>query len=108
MKIGISCNALKHSGGLERYAMDLVRGLAARGQRPAFFARKFDLAVPESQLVERYRINVSFLPGKWRDAWFSTQLAALRRLLKVPPANTVVLRRRLADAAVAKGGYLFY
>jgi alkylation response protein AidB-like acyl-CoA dehydrogenase len=37
-----------------------------------------------------------------------TQLAALRRLLKVPPANTVVLRRRLADAAVAKGGYLFY
>ena len=37
-----------------------------------------------------------------------TQLAALRRLLKVSPANTVVLRRRLADAAVAKGGYLFY
>ena len=37
-----------------------------------------------------------------------TQLAALRRLLKVTPANTVVLRRRLADASVAKGGYLFY
>jgi alkylation response protein AidB-like acyl-CoA dehydrogenase len=36
-----------------------------------------------------------------------TQLAALRRLLKVTPANTVVMRRRLADAAVAKGGYLF-
>ncbi len=36
-----------------------------------------------------------------------TQLAALRRLLKVTPANTVVLRRRLADAAVAKGGYIF-
>jgi alkylation response protein AidB-like acyl-CoA dehydrogenase len=36
-----------------------------------------------------------------------TQLAALRRLLKVTPANTVVLRRRLADATVAKGGYIF-
>jgi alkylation response protein AidB-like acyl-CoA dehydrogenase len=36
-----------------------------------------------------------------------TQLAALRRLLKVIPVNTVVLRRRLADASVAKGGYLF-
>ena len=36
-----------------------------------------------------------------------TQLAALRRLLKVTPVNTVVLRRRLADAAVAKGGYIF-
>jgi alkylation response protein AidB-like acyl-CoA dehydrogenase len=37
-----------------------------------------------------------------------TQLAALRRLLKVTPTNLVVLRRRLADAAVVKGGYLFY
>lgn len=36
-----------------------------------------------------------------------TQLAALRRLLKVTPVNAVVMRRRLADAAVAKGGYLF-
>jgi alkylation response protein AidB-like acyl-CoA dehydrogenase len=36
-----------------------------------------------------------------------TQLAALRRLLKVTPVNTVVLRRRLADATVAKGGYVF-
>lgn len=36
-----------------------------------------------------------------------TQLAALRRLLKVMPANAVAIRRRLADAATQKGGYLF-
>ncbi len=36
-----------------------------------------------------------------------TQLAALRRLMKVTPANTVQMRRRLADATVAKGAYLF-
>jgi len=36
-----------------------------------------------------------------------TQLAALRRLLKVTPANMVAMRRRLADATLAKGGYLF-
>lgn len=36
-----------------------------------------------------------------------TQLAALRRLLKVTPVNTVVMRRRLADATVAKGRYVF-
>ena len=34
-----------------------------------------------------------------------TVLAALRRLMKVNPINTVVLRRRLADEAVARGGY---
>ena len=36
-----------------------------------------------------------------------TQLAALRRLMKVTPVNTVIMRRRLADATVAKGGYIF-
>jgi len=36
-----------------------------------------------------------------------TQLAALRRLMKVTPVNTVAMRRRLADATVAKGAYLF-
>jgi alkylation response protein AidB-like acyl-CoA dehydrogenase len=36
-----------------------------------------------------------------------TTLAALRRLLKSTPANTVVMRRRLADATVARGGYVF-
>ena len=36
-----------------------------------------------------------------------TQLAALRRLLKVPPVNTVVLRRNLAADTVTRGTYLF-
>jgi alkylation response protein AidB-like acyl-CoA dehydrogenase len=35
-----------------------------------------------------------------------TLLAALRRVLKVQPINTVALRRTLADAATAKGGYM--
>ena len=36
-----------------------------------------------------------------------TMLAALRRLLKVAPANTVAMRRRLADETVARAGYIF-
>ena len=36
-----------------------------------------------------------------------TQLAALRRLVKVLPANTVAMRRRLADATLARRAYLF-
>ena len=34
-------------------------------------------------------------------------LAALRRLLKVTPVNTIAMRRRLADATVERRGYLF-
>jgi alkylation response protein AidB-like acyl-CoA dehydrogenase len=36
-----------------------------------------------------------------------TQLAALRRVLKVAPANTIALRRELADATLARGSYIF-
>ena len=36
-----------------------------------------------------------------------THLAALRRLLKVTPINAVALRRRLAEAMMARGGYIF-
>jgi alkylation response protein AidB-like acyl-CoA dehydrogenase len=35
-----------------------------------------------------------------------TLLAALRRVLKVTPVNTVALRRRLADATVERGRYI--
>jgi alkylation response protein AidB-like acyl-CoA dehydrogenase len=36
-----------------------------------------------------------------------TTLAALRRLLKVAPVNTIAARRRLADAVIARRAYLF-
>jgi alkylation response protein AidB-like acyl-CoA dehydrogenase len=36
-----------------------------------------------------------------------TMLAALRRLLKVTPVNTVAMRRRIADETVTRGGYPF-
>jgi alkylation response protein AidB-like acyl-CoA dehydrogenase len=36
-----------------------------------------------------------------------TMLAALRRLLKFVPFDTVTMRRRLADEAVVRGGYIF-
>jgi alkylation response protein AidB-like acyl-CoA dehydrogenase len=35
-----------------------------------------------------------------------TLLAALRRVLKVTPVNTVALRRQLADASVARRRYI--
>jgi len=36
-----------------------------------------------------------------------TLMAALRRLMKVTPVDTVARRRRIADAVVTKGGYVF-
>ena len=36
-----------------------------------------------------------------------TNLAALRRLLKIAPVNTVAARRRIADAMAQTKGYVF-
>ena len=36
-----------------------------------------------------------------------TMMAALRRLFKAPPVNTAVLRQKISDEAVARGGYIF-
>ena len=36
-----------------------------------------------------------------------TQLSALRRLLRSPPGNNVAARRRLADVALSRAGYIF-
>ncbi len=83
MKLGVSCNVMKHSGGMERYARDLARGIAERGFRPAYFARSLDHALPEYAMVEPHRINVSFLPGKLRDAWFSWRLRRAKRVAAV-------------------------
>jgi glycosyltransferase involved in cell wall biosynthesis len=63
--------------------MDLARGFAARGIEPAFFARSFDETLPESRLVEPHRINVSLLPGKLRDHWFSWRLRGGKRAAAV-------------------------
>jgi alkylation response protein AidB-like acyl-CoA dehydrogenase len=48
----------------------------------------------------------SALAGMAEGDTLRTLLAALRRVLKVTPVNTIALRRQLADAAIQKGGYI--
>ncbi|MEW5982644.1 MAG: acyl-CoA dehydrogenase family protein [Acidobacteriota bacterium] len=56
----------------------------------------------------RVEVNARMaLAGVAEGDMLRTHLAALRRLLKSTPLNTIPLRRRLADATVAKGAYLF-
>jgi hypothetical protein len=48
----------------------------------------------------------SALAGMAEGDTLRTLLAALRRVLKITPVNTIELRRQLADAAVQRGGYI--
>ncbi|AMM13491.1 glycosyl transferase family 1 [Burkholderia sp. PAMC 28687] len=100
--LGISANALKQSGGLERYALDLVRGLNAAGyageRKPAFFARKIDTSQPESAMVAAHRINVSLLPSKLRDSYFNW---ALKRARKKAQVDVLIGCNRVESSEIA-------
>ena len=85
------CNhGLLNSGGIERYALTLVRGLHARGLKPVFIAKKFDASLPEVGWVEPVRVRLTGLPAKLRDLafdWRIRQIKARRGLFPLIACN---------------------
>lgn len=79
MKIGIVCNALANSGGMERYTLDIIRGFVSAGHEVTVFTRKVDTNLNEASLVKTLKINTSFLPKRLRDFYVSNLLPSLRR-----------------------------
>lgn len=108
--LALSNHALRHSGGFERYAMTLVRGLHARGVRPTFIARSFDTALPEYGWVAPIRLGMLGLPGKLRDRFFDWRIGRLKRRLGPALGPLIACNpTRWADIAVCGGthpGYL--
>ena len=62
MKIGIVCNALANSGGMERYTLDIIRGFVASGHEVTVFTRKVDASLYEATLVKTVKINTKEVP----------------------------------------------
>lgn len=102
MKIGIVCNALANSGGMERYTLDIIRGLVASGHEVTVFTRKIDHTLPEVSLVKAVKINTSFLPKRLRDFYVSSVLPSLR---KKHPVDVMLgcCRSRNVDVVVCGG-----
>lgn len=98
MKLGISSHALRLSGGIERYAMDLVDGFTALGIQPVFFAKRFDDTLPACRLVQKEQINVRWLPARYRDAWFAARLPKRQRAAGV---DLLIGCNRIASADIA-------
>ncbi len=83
--LAISNHGLRHSGGIERYAMTLVRGLHARGIRPTLIAKTFDTTLPEYAWVDPVPAGVRGVPGKLRDVWFDWRIGRAKRRLGLFP-----------------------
>ncbi|HWH81757.1 MAG TPA: glycosyltransferase, partial [Burkholderiaceae bacterium] len=84
-QLAISNHGLRHSGGIERYAMTLVRALHARGIRPALIAKVFDTRLPEYGWVRPVHAGVGLVPGKWRDFAFDWRIGRAKRRLRLFP-----------------------
>lgn len=84
-KLAISNHGLRNSGGIERYAMTLVRGLHQRGVKPTLIAKAFDATLPEYQWVMPIHTNVKAAPGKLRDLFFDWRIGRVKRRLGLFP-----------------------
>jgi alkylation response protein AidB-like acyl-CoA dehydrogenase len=93
---------------IDAYAAEssVLRALAASGSDAALHRATATVVAHEAagriELAAR-----SALAALGEGDTLRTHLAALKRLLKLTPANLVALRRQIADAVVAEGGYPF-
>lgn len=85
LTLAISNHGLRNGGGIERYAMTVVRGLHERGVRPTVIAKAFDAALPEYGFVKPVRAGVSLVPGKLRDLVFDWRIGRAKRRLGLFP-----------------------
>ena len=110
LRLAISNHALRHSGGFERYAMTLVRGLHAHGLRPSFIAKSFDVTLPEYGWVDPIHLRMTGVPGKLRDMFFDWRIGRVKRRLGAGLGPLIACNQtRWADIAVCGGthpGYL--
>ena len=84
-QLAISNHGLRNSGGIERYAMTLVRGLHERGIRPTLIAKAFDTRLPEYGWITPVHTSVKAAPGQLRDLFFDWRIGRAKRRLGLFP-----------------------
>jgi glycosyltransferase involved in cell wall biosynthesis len=85
MKLCISNHGLRPSGGIERYALTLVRGLHTLGVRPTVIAKFFDTTLPEYAWVDALPVRMTGVPSKLRDLYFDWRIRRLKQRRDLGP-----------------------
>ncbi|MGF6976732.1 hypothetical protein QFZ94_005182 [Paraburkholderia sp. JPY465] len=100
--IALTAQALKNSGGAERYTRDVIAGLHRLGLRPTLFAREIDRALPEAAWIDAQPLNVRWAPRKLRNLAFDWRLK--QRLKRHRPACVFSINHSThADVALCGG-----
>ena len=100
--IALTAQALKNSGGAERYTRDVIAGLHRMGLRPTLFAREIDRALPESAWIDAQPLNVRWAPRKVRNLAFEWRLR-LRLKRHRPGCVFAINHSEYADVALCGG-----
>ncbi len=100
--LAISNHGLRNSGGIERYAMTLVRGLHARGITPTVLAKAFDAQLPEYGWVKPVHLPVNSVPSKLRDLFFDWRIGRAKRRLGLFPL-LALNQTRWSDIGICGG-----
>jgi hypothetical protein len=80
--------------------------MAATGDGAVFYADAAAIFINDSAAAIETAAKQALAAMAEGDT-LRTHLAALRRLLKVAPIDTVIRRRRIADETVRRGSYIF-
>ncbi len=105
MKIGIACNVFGPSGGMERYTLDITKGLLERGHTVEIFTRKVDRQTAQLFKIPVHACNLSLCPGKLRDYFFSRWLVKARLH---HPVDVMIgcCRNTASDLAICGGTHI--
>jgi glycosyltransferase involved in cell wall biosynthesis len=100
--IALTAQALKASGGAERYTRDVIAGFHRMGLRPTLYAREIDRAMEEARWIDAQPLNVRWAPRKLRNLAFNWRLA--RRLRQHRPQCLFAINHSpFADVALCGG-----
>ncbi|MHB8346976.1 MAG: glycosyltransferase family 4 protein [Acidiferrobacterales bacterium] len=104
-KIGIALHAFRPGGGIERYAIDLVRALGVIGITPHIYANRIDRQLPEAAMIRPHVLGSSLVPRRLKPYYLS---ARLRQVHARDQLSCLIgcCRNRASDLAICGGTHI--
>lgn len=83
MRIGVVCNSFARSGGMEKYALNVVEALIRLGHHHVIFCKKEDKLLPFYDQCEVHVCPKKWMPNKLHVVYFNHWLKKIRQRVPV-------------------------
>lgn len=107
LNIGLVCNGLVNSGGMERYTLDILETMVSLGIKPTVFSKKVDWNLPIVNSINVVEIPCRFIPSRLQMFYVSRQLRKLRKTFEID-VMLGCCRSRNVDIAICGGTHPGY